>query len=96
MTCCDFPEIIFLSRLLFLNLIPADSRCYELECDLNLTRQRLEAKQAETQGLEETIGRQGRELTDMAEKVTSVQETANSLKLENGSLKRERDQLIGE
>ena len=73
-----------------------DTRCYELECDLNLTRQRFEAKQEETQRLEEKITEQNRVNGELGEKLTSLEETSHSVKLENGSLKREREQIIGQ
>ena len=69
-----------------------DNKFYEMEQELQLTRQKLEAKTAESDGSSRERGDLIARCSDLRQKLDSAEETRSSLEVENQSLKRDRDQ----
>ena len=67
-----------------------------MEQELQLTRQKLEAKTAESDGSGRERGDLIARCSDLRQKLDSAEETRSSLEVENLSLKRDRDQLSAE
>ena len=63
-----------------------------MEQELQLTRQKLEAKTAESDGSSRERGDLIARCSDLRQKLDSAEETRSSLEVENLSLKRDRDQ----
>ncbi len=74
----------------------SEQKFCEVEHDLNLTRRRLEAQMGDCERKEKEVEELGGKLSQAKNKVLLLEETNSSLDVENGSLKRERDQLSGE
>ena len=69
-----------------------DNKFFEMEQELQLTRQKLEARTAESDGSSRERGDLIARCSDLRQKLDSAEETRSSLEVENQSLKRDRDQ----
>ena len=77
----------------FTSGIVSDNKFFEMEQELQLTRQKLEAKTAESDGSSRERGDLIARCSDLRQKLDSAEETRSSLEVENLSLKRDRDQV---